>query len=41
MYVDDSVVFGLVVVAVTLVFMGYWGVFAYRHIKEDIAQHDG
>lgn len=35
MWTDDVVVLSLIILAVTCIIMGYFGVFAYRHIKED------
>lgn len=40
MYVDDSIIFGSVIIIATCVFMGYWLRFAYKHIKDDIAEHE-
>lgn len=41
MYVDDAVVFGVAIVVLTCVFMGYWGYYAYQHIRDDIKNHPG
>ncbi len=40
MYIDEIVVLSLVIVALTCVMLGYVGVFAYKHIKNDIAKAD-
>lgn len=40
MYVDDAVVAGLIIVALTCVMMGYIGYFAYKHFKEDAKKND-
>lgn len=37
MYLDTVVVSGLVIVALVCVMATYIGVFAYKHIKQDIA----
>ena len=37
MYIDTVVVSGLIIVALTCVMAAYIGVFAYQHIKQDIA----
>ncbi len=41
MYVDEIVILSLVIVVLTCVMLGYVGVFAYKHIKDDIAKADG
>ena len=38
MYMDTVVVSGLVIVALVCVMAGYIGMFAYKHIKHDIAE---
>jgi len=37
MYIDTVVASGLVIVALVCLMAGYIGVFAYKHIKQDIA----
>jgi len=37
MYIDTVVASGLVIVALICVMAAYIGVFAYKHIKQDIA----
>jgi hypothetical protein len=37
MYIDTVVVSGLVIVALVCVMAAYIGVFAYKHIKQDLA----
>lgn len=38
MYMDGVVAYGLVIVALACVMLGYVGRFAYRHFKEDEAK---
>ncbi len=38
MYIDESIIFGSVIILATCVFMGYWANFAYQHIKADEAK---
>lgn len=40
MYVDGIVVFGLVIVILTCVVIGYVGFYAYKHIKDESAKFD-
>ncbi len=40
MYIDTVVASGLVIVALVCVMAAYIGVFAYKHIKQDIADSD-
>ena len=40
MYMDGVVAYSLVIVVLTCVIVGYLGRFAYKHIKQDIAQAD-
>ena len=40
MYIDESIIFGLVIILATCVFMGYWLRYVYKHIKEDIEKND-
>lgn len=35
MYIDDAVIAGLIIVALTCGMLGYVARFAYKHIKED------
>jgi hypothetical protein len=37
MYIDTVVASGLIIVALVCVMAAYIGVFAYKHIKQDIA----
>jgi hypothetical protein len=37
MYLDSVVVLGLVIVALTCAILVYVGIYAYKHIKADIA----
>jgi hypothetical protein len=37
MYIDTVVVSGLIIVACVCVMAAYIGIFAYKHIKQDIA----
>lgn len=37
MYIDGVILFSLTVIALIFGMMGYIGVYAYRHIKKDIA----
>ncbi|WP_191968630.1 hypothetical protein [Cellvibrio sp. KY-GH-1] len=39
MYLDFVVVLGLIIVALTCAMISYVGVYAYKHIKADIASH--
>lgn len=39
MYIDGVILFSLAVIALILWMMGYIGLYAYRHIKKDIADH--
>jgi hypothetical protein len=41
MYIDTVVASGLVIVALVCVMAVYIGVFAYKHIKQDIANSEG
>ena len=40
MYIDTVVASGLIIVALVCVMATYTGVFAYKHIKQDIAASD-
>ncbi len=40
MYIDTVVASGLIIVALICVMAAYIGVFAYKHIKQDIADAD-
>ncbi len=40
MYLDTVVVSGLVIVALVCVMATYIGIFAYKHIKQDIAESE-
>jgi len=40
MYIDTVVASGLIIVALICVMAAYIGVFAYKHIKQDIAESD-
>ncbi len=40
MYIDTVVASGLIIVALVCVMATYIGVFAYKHIKQDIAASD-
>jgi len=40
MYIDTVVASGLVIVALICVMAAYIGVFAYKHIKQDIADEE-
>jgi H+/gluconate symporter-like permease len=35
MYIDSIVLYGLAIVALTCIMIGYVWVYAYKHIKED------
>ncbi len=35
MYIDTVVAFGLLIVALTCIMIGYVGYYAYKHIKQD------
>lgn len=37
MYIDTVVMSGLIIVALVCVMAAYIGVFAYKHIKQDVA----
>lgn len=37
MYLDNIVILSLVIVTLTCVMIGYLGVYAYKHIKAEIA----
>jgi len=39
MYIDGVILFSLATIALILWMMGYIGLYAYRHIKKDIAEH--
>ena len=39
MYIDSVILFSLAVIALILWMMGYIGLYAYRHIKKDIAEN--
>lgn len=39
MYLDSVVVLGLVIVALSCVMITYVGIYAYKHIKADLASH--
>ncbi len=38
MYLDEIVILSLIIVVLTCVMLTYVGVFAYKHIKSDIAK---
>lgn len=40
MYIDSVVASGLIIVALVCVMATYIGVFAYKHIKQDIAESE-
>lgn len=40
MYIDTVVASGLVIVALVCVMAAYIGIFAYKHIKQDIANSE-
>lgn len=40
MYIDSVVASGLIIVALVCVMAAYIGVFAYKHIKQDIAESE-
>lgn len=40
MYIDFVVFLSLVIVALTCIFLIYFGYFAYKHIKQDIANNE-
>jgi len=40
MYLDGIVIFGLVIVVLTCAIVIYVSVYAYKHIKADVAQAD-
>lgn len=40
MYIDTVVASGLIIVALVCVMATYIGIFAYKHIKQDIADAD-
>ncbi|WP_200882884.1 hypothetical protein [Cellvibrio mixtus] len=39
MYLDSIVVLGLVIVILSCIMITYVGIYAYKHIKADIASH--
>lgn len=39
MYLDSVVVLGLLIVVLSCVMITYVGIYAYQHIKADIASH--
>ncbi len=39
MYLDSVVVLGLVIVVLSCVMITYVGIYAYKHIKADLALH--
>lgn len=39
MYLDSVVVLGLIIVVLSCVMIAYVGVYAYKHIKADVASH--
>jgi hypothetical protein len=40
MYLDGIVIFGIVIVLLTCAMITYVGIYAYQHIKADVAEAD-